>query len=130
MKFTFSLVIGGVALLLGQAPALGHHSFAVFFDSNKIVKITGKVTDFRFTNPHGTIGLEVTGPDGKVEKWAAETNAPVVLMRRGWSKDSVKPGDTITIEGWASRNGKPYVRLRGAFDASGKQIGQSFGQDG
>lgn len=120
------LVMGALLLTAQAAPA--HHSFAVFFDSTKIIKLRGTVTDFHFTNPHGTIGLDVTDENGKVQRWRAETNAPVVLMRRGWSRDSVKPGDVITIEGWVSRDGKPYLRLRAAFDANGKAIGQTFGQ--
>jgi hypothetical protein len=116
-------------MALCAAGAQAHHSFAAFFDENKIIKVTGKVTSFRFTNPHGTIALDVTGPDGKVQEWRAETNAPVVLMRRGWARDSVKPGQTVTIEGWVARDGKPYLRLRQAFDANGKRIGLSpFGQ--
>ena len=120
-----------LAVVLGAAlpgAALAHHSFAAFFDADKSVKVTGTVTEFRFTNPHGTIGVEVKGSDGKVVEWKAETNAPAVLMRRGWSPESVKPGDTVTIEGWPSRDGKPYIRLRAAYDAGGKQIGMSFGQ--
>jgi len=123
-----SLLAASALLLLGQGSAQAHHSFAAFFDASKIIKIHGTVTDFHFTNPHGTIGLDVTDAQGKVQKWRAETNAPVVLMRRGWSRASVKPGDVITIEGWGSRDGKPYLRLRAAFDADGKPIGQPFGQ--
>ena len=112
-------------LALGAGGVQAHHSFAAFFDGAKTVTLKGKVVDFRFTNPHGTIGFEVTGPDGKTQLWRAETNAPAVLMRRGWTRTIVKPGDTITIEGWASRDGKPYMRLRQAFDANGKLIGQA-----
>lgn len=111
------------AVLAVTAPATAHHSFAAFFDPDKIVKMTGKVTAFRFTNPHGTIAFDVTGADGKVVHWRAETNAPVVLVRRGWTREILKPGETITIEGWMSRDGKPYMRLRQAFDANGKLIG-------
>ncbi len=128
--FRNSLLAASALCLLGQGVASAHHSFAAFFDPTRQIKIHGKVTDFHFTNPHGTIGLEVTRDDGKVQQWRAETNAPVVLMRRGWSRDSVKPGDIITIEGWVSRDGKPYLRLRAAFDANGKPIGQPFGQEG
>ena len=123
-----SLVAASALFLLGQGAAQAHHSFAAFFDATKVIKIRGTVTDFHFTNPHGTIGLDVADAQGKVQKWKAETNAPVVLMRRGWSRTSVKPGDVITIEGWGSRDGKPYLRLRAAFDANGKPIGQPFGQ--
>jgi hypothetical protein len=117
-----------VSALLALAPgiALAHHSFAAFFDPTKTVSITGTVTDF---NPHGTISLDVKGEDGKIHQWKAETNAPVVLMRRGWRKSSLKPGDVVTLTGWPSRDGKPYIRLQGAVDANGKPIGSSpFGQ--
>ena len=124
-----SLLAASALALLGAGIAQAHHSFAVFFDSNKTAKMKGKVTAFHFTNPHGIIAFDVTGPDGKTVSWRAETNAPVILMRRGWSRTSVKPGDMITIDGWLSRENKPYMRLRQAFDANGKPIGQSaFGQ--
>jgi len=111
------------AVLAMGAPALAHHSFAAFFDATKNVSLTGKVTAFRFTNPHGTIAFDVTGADGKVTHWRAETNAPVVLVRRGWRKDSLKPGMTIMIDGWPSRDGKPYMRLRTVKDAKGNLVG-------
>jgi hypothetical protein len=126
--FGKSLLAVSALFLVGQQPVHAHHSFAAFFDSAKIIKLRGTVTDFHFTNPHGTIGLDVTDEAGKVQRWRAETNAPVVLMRRGWTRDSVKPGDIITIDGWVARDGKPYLRLRAAFDANGQPIGQTFGQ--
>jgi DNA/RNA endonuclease YhcR with UshA esterase domain len=109
--------------LFAATGAQAHHSFAVYFDPGKMVTITGKVTAFRFTNPHGLIVLDVTGADGKVSEWRAETNAPVVLTRRGWTRNAIKPGETVTIEGWASRDGKPYIRLRSATDEQGRMIG-------
>ena len=115
-----------VVLVLGcllPAGAAAHHSFAVFFDSAQDVTITGKVTAFRFTNPHGTIVLDVTDAQGRVREWRAETNAPVVLQRRGWSRNSVKVGEVITIDGWPSRDGKPYLRLRRAVHADGRLVG-------
>jgi hypothetical protein len=120
-------MLGAVSalLLLVSTPTQAHHSFAAFFEGSQTVKLTGKVTAFRFTNPHGIIAFEVTGPDGQVKQWAAETNSPAVLMRRGWTRMSVKPGDTITVEGWPSRDGKPYLRLRQASDAAGKPIGSA-----
>ncbi len=114
-----------VGMALAATAASAHHSFAVYFDSTKDVTITGKVTAFRFTNPHGTIALEVTDAQGHVREWRAETNAPVVLQRRGWTRDSIKAGQTVTIEGWPSRDGKPYIRLRRAVDANGRLIGSA-----
>lgn len=123
------LAAGSALLLLPLAHAQAHHSFAAFFEGSKTVKLTGKVSIFRFTNPHGIIVLDVTGPDGTVKQWSAETNAPTVLMRRGWTRNTIKPGDTITVEGWPSRDGKPYLRLRQVLDTNGKLIGSApFGQ--
>ncbi|HYD24207.1 MAG TPA: DUF6152 family protein [Croceibacterium sp.] len=119
------------AALAGLLPGLAqaHHSFAVYFDPTKDVTITGKVTSFRFTNPHGTIVLEVTDAQGRVREWRAETNAPVVLQRRGWTRTSVRAGEEITIEGWPARDGKPYIRLRRALHADGRLVGTApFGQ--
>jgi len=123
MRVVPLMIAGALAVMAPAAQA--HHSFAVYFDPSKNVTITGKVTAFRFTNPHGMIALAVTDANGKVTEWRAETNAPVVLVRRGWTRDIIKPGETITIEGWGSRDGKPYMRLRRALDASGKLIGSA-----
>lgn len=117
------LALAAASLLAIPVAALGHHSFAVFFDSKKSVSLTGTVTAFRFTNPHGTVALDVRKANGTVEKWRAETNAPVILARRGWSRTSVKPGDVVTIDGWPSRDGRPYIRLREMRNAAGKPIG-------
>ena len=118
----------GLALLLaagavGHGVASAHHSFAVFFDETKDVTITGTVKSFRFTNPHGVIVIDVPQAQGQSREWRVETNAPVVLMRRGWSRDSLKPGEKVTVEGWPARDGKPYMRLRAARDANGKMVG-------
>jgi len=127
MRFLPLMVAGALAVVASAVHA--HHSFAVYFDASKDVKITGTVTSFRFTNPHGTIALDVTDAQGRVTHWRAETNAPVVLVRRGWSRDTIRPGETITIEGWPSRDGKPYLRMRRAVDADGRLIGTApFGQ--
>lgn len=116
------------AALLVPGAAAAHHSFAAFFDPSKIVTIKGTVTQFAFTNPHGMIVLSVKGDDGVAKEWRVETNAPVVLMRRGWSRDVLKPGETITVDGWPSRDGKAWLRLRSAKRADGTPIGVPFGQ--
>jgi hypothetical protein len=115
--------IAVAALCLAPLAASAHHSFAVYFDSDKQVTLSGKVTSFRFTNPHGLVVIEVTDARGQVREWRAETNAPSVLQRRGWSRASIKAGEEITIEGWPSRDGKPYIRLRRAVHADGRLIG-------
>ena len=121
--------LAAVAALLTPLVASAHHSFAVFFDPSKNVSVTGKVKAFRFTNPHGLVVLEVTDAQGHVREWRAETNAPAVLVRRGWTRDAIKPGETITIEGWPSRDGKPYIRLSRALRPDGSLVGSApFGR--
>ena len=119
-------LIACLAILTTAQAALAHHSFAAFFDPNKTVTVKGAVTSYHFTNPHGLIAIDVSGPNGRVEHWRAETNAPVVLMRRGWTRETLKPGEIVTLSGWASRDGTSYMRLRQANRADGSVIGLPF----
>jgi len=113
---------GGVALLAGGAEA--HHSFAVFFSSDHdVITITGPVKAFHFTNPHGIIEIVVPGKGKADQDWKAETNSPSVLVRRGWSKDVIKEGEVVTLQGWQARDGSNYLRLRNASRADGTPIG-------
>jgi hypothetical protein len=115
----FAVVLLG--LLTRSAGA--HHSFAVFFDTDsQLRKVTGVVKEFRFTNPHGVVTLSVLEGDHEVI-WRAETNSPSILRRRGWSADSLRVGEKITIEGWPARDGSKYLRLRSATRANGEPIG-------
>lgn len=110
------------ALGLAALPAVAHHSFAVFFDADRSVTVSGVVSEFQFRNPHGLIRLTVQGKDGE-EVWKGETNSPSILERRGWKRDSVKAGDTITIEGWPARDGSNYLRVRAVRRADGTPVG-------
>jgi len=112
----------GAALVAGAAQA--HHSFAVFFNSDhEVVTVTGPVKEFHFTNPHGMIEIVVPG-NGKADQvWKAETNSPSIMIRRGWNKDVIKPGEVITLQGWQARDGSNYMRLRDAKRADGTPIG-------
>ena len=103
------------AILLAAMPVVAHHSFAVFFDDSRQVKVTGTVQEFQFRNPHGVIKFIVTDPAGAQATWKAETNSPSILERRGWTKDSLKAGDVITVEGWPARDGSRYLRMRVAL---------------
>jgi hypothetical protein len=112
-------------LVLGVAatPAFAHHSFAVFFDDQKVIQVSGTVTDFRFTNPHAIIAFSVKNAQGQIEPWRAETNAVTLLRRRGWTKDSLRIGEIITVEGWQSRDGSHYMRMRTVRRADGTVLG-------
>ena len=115
--------VGACALLCAANVAVAHHSFAVFFDTDsKLVKVTGVVREFRFSNPHGIVALDVK-QGGKMVIWRAETNSPSILRRRGWNQQSIHVGETITVEGWPARDGSNYMRLRSATRANGEPIG-------
>lgn len=122
------LVIGAafLAALLGAAQVFAHHSFAVFFDQNKSVTVTGAVKEFQFKNPHGVIRIASKNNKGVEEEWKAETNSPSLMRRRGWKPDSLKAGEVITMEGWPARDGSNYMRVRKVTRANGEDIGTSF----
>lgn len=112
-----------VAAVLAAVPAWGHHSFAVFFDSERTVTITGVVTEFRFTNPHGMITLEVAESGRRAAVWRAETNSPSVLRRRGWTPSSLAAGEVVTIQGWPARDGTNYIRMSRVTRQDGSAVG-------
>lgn len=112
------------ALLMWVVPqAAAHHSFAVFFDETKSVTVSGSVTEFRFTNPHAIIEITRKTPQGQIETWRAETNAVTLLRRRGWTAESLKTGDMVTIDGWPSRDGSRYLRVRRVVRSDGTVLG-------
>src|SRR5579885_201118 len=112
-----ALVIAGLA---GSGSASAHHSFAVFFQTSRSISVTGVVTAVEFSNPHGLIHLSVTKPHGTVESWAPETKSPSILVRRGWSKDTLKPGEKVTVQGWPARDGARYLRMQNAYRPDGR----------
>jgi len=117
-KFVTPLLLG--VTLAGGAQA--HHSFAVHFESQANKEVKGVVTDFRFANPHGMLTFDVKDANGNTTQWRAETNSPNILRRRGWSRDSLQPGDEITVLGFPSRDGTPFMRISKVTFADGREL--------
>ena len=114
------------ASLLAAAAGEAHHSFAVHFVPDKIVSVSGVVTEFRFRNPHGLLFFTAQREDGSEEAWKAETNSPNILRRRGWDEHSLKFGDRITVTGYPARDGTHYLRIYKIKFADGHElIGQA-----
>jgi hypothetical protein len=104
---TSLLVAASVVLLLSlAAPALPHHAFNAEFDANKPVKFQGVVTKMLWVNPHAWIYVDVKKPDGTVEEWAIETGTPNTLLRRGLTKESLKEGTEIVVDGYQAKDGR------------------------
>jgi DNA/RNA endonuclease YhcR with UshA esterase domain len=130
MNLRICLSSMGAALLLSPVTGDAHHSFTVHYDSNKMIVKEGIATEFRFTNPHGILMLDVTNDAGEIEHWTVETTAPVYMRRFGWSQDSIKPGDELTVEGWASRDGSHFMRIRTVTRSDGTVVGRGSQEAG
>jgi hypothetical protein len=114
-------LFGVVVLAAGAAYA--HHSAPVFYKIDERMTLNGTVTEFRFTNPHAILKLEVVGEDGAKQQWTAETTSPSILRRRGWSQASFKAGDKVKLEGMPSVDGSYLMRITRGFREDGTEIG-------
>ncbi len=120
-------------LALGlSAQLFAHHSFAAEFDGAKRVTLKGTVTKVDWRNPHIYVYLNVKDKDGKVTEWACEGGPPNVLMREGWTRNSVKEGDEVTIDGALAKDGSKRCNSRSVNLADGRKVfaGSSEGNGG
>ena len=105
MKINAAVLLVGVGMLLAGRPVVAHHAFSAEFDSEKPIKLMGAVTRLDWTNPHAWIYIDVKDETGKVANWGFELASPNGLMRSGWTRLSLKPGDVVTVEGSRAKNG-------------------------
>ena len=102
------------AVLVSAGPALAHHAFSAEFDAKTPIKIEGAITKVELINPHAWIHVAVKKADGKTEEWMVEGGTPNTLQRRGITRESIKVGTVIKVEGYRSKDG--------SFRANGRDI--------
>ena len=116
-------------LLLSAVPVVAHHAFATEFDANKQVTRKGIVTKIDWANPHVWFYLNVKNEAGLVENWGFEMGGPNSLRNSGWTKDTMKIGDEVIVEGFLARNGTRNVNAKNVTMAStGKKLGAASSQ--
>jgi len=123
MKKTMLAIIALGFLAVVVAPAFGHHSFAAQYDSNKPVSLKGAVTKVEWQNPHTYFYIDVKDEKtGRISNWACEMGAPAVITRSGWTRNTLKIGDEVIVEGSLAKDGSNLANARRVKLASTGQV--------
>jgi hypothetical protein len=116
--FPVALMAG---FLVAAVPAFAHHGRATY-DETKLATIMGTVSSFQFSNPHALLILNVKNGKGNIEMWIGEGTSPNMLVREGWDRKTIKPGDTITATGHPARSGANSMRIEKIVLPNGKEV--------
>jgi hypothetical protein len=122
MRTKLVVAIVSAGFLAAAVPVVAHHAFATEFDANKPIKLQGTVTKIEWINPHAWLHLEVKQPDGKVEQWMIEGGTPNTLLRRGITRDSIKIGTVVLIDGYQAKDSSLRGNGRDLTLANGQKL--------
>jgi len=128
MRSKLAIAVAGAILLLAAVPALAHHAFSSEFDVKKPIHFTGVITKVELVNPHAWFHIDVTGPDGKVTSWMIEAGTPNVLLRRGFTKNSIPVGTQVVVDGFQAKDGSSKGSGRDLTLPDGRKL--LIGSDG
>jgi len=117
-----------ISMFVAAMPVAAHHSFAAEYDSSKTITVSGEVIRLEWTNPHARVVVDGKDEKGVKKEWDFELGPPTTLMRRGWNRNSLKPGTMITVEGFRSKDEPSTANARSVKLADGRQVfaGSSF----
>ena len=125
----FSVAAAG--LTMAVAPMMAHHSFSAEYDRSKPITLKGTVTKVEWMNPHARFYVDVKDDSGAVANWEFELGSPNGLMRQGWSRNSLKEGDVVTVSGSRAKDGANLVNANSVAFEDGKRVlgGASSGEN-
>ena len=131
MKIKSRFVLGvGFGLILAAVPAVAHHSFAAQYDRSKPNTLTGPVTKIEWINPHARFFMDAKDDSGKVVNWEVELGPPAGLMRRGWSRNTLKVGESVTVNGFVAKDGSNLTNAQTVTLSDGKKVFAGSSADG
>jgi Family of unknown function (DUF6152) len=126
----FCFLAAGAAFFLTGVPVFAHHSFAAEFDVKQPITLKGTVTKVEWTNPHVWIYLDVADAQGNLQHWQCENGAPNTLARMGWTRNSLKAGDQVTVEGFRAKNDDKTANARQVILPDGRKVFSGSAEDG
>jgi len=132
MKINSSLSLAAGMGLMLAVPVFAHHSFAAQYDRDKPITLVGPVTKIDWINPHARFFVDVKDANGKVVNWEVELAAPAMLMRRGWTRNSIKLGESVTVSAYLAKDGSNLANASTVTLVDGRKVfaGSSSGDAG
>ncbi len=131
MKIRSSFVFAaGFGLILAAVHVVAHHSFAAQYDRSKPNTITGPVTKIEWINPHARFFMDVKDDTGKIVNWEIELGPPAGLMRRGWTRNALKVGESVTVNGFLAKDGSNLTNAQTVTLSDGRKIFAGSSADG
>jgi hypothetical protein len=121
-KLALAICVASIALAGWTSSVSAHHAFAAEFDANKPVNFKGTITRMEWVNPHAWLHVAVKTPTGAVENWAIEAGTPNVLFRRGFTRETLKPGLEIVVDGYRAKDGSRRANGRDLTFADGRKL--------